>query len=190
MKVLLALVLVAAVLGAQIAAGGGDFVPRRPANPCADRVAPPVEAALEPLAERLVLTGLDATACALDRSRERLVLDLAAGERVDPEILRAGLASAVERTDPLPPASALLPEALEASGLPGIVSDAAGALPDPVIDDLLPTRDLLARAVAELDVAAILADLDDPSALESLLRDAILTAARDQLLASLENLLP
>lgn len=188
--VALAVVLVAVVFAVHVPSGAGDFVPARPADPCAARERPPVAAALEPLAERIVLDGLDATACDVGLSRERLVLDLAEGEQVDPEALRAGLRSAAERIDPLPPVSDLLPEALELSGLPGIVQDAAGAIPDSVVDDLLPTRELLTRAVEELDIAAILSGLEDPDALEPLLQDAILEAAKDQLLDSLDDLLP
>ena len=185
---LLALALVAAVLGVQVAAGGGGFAPSRPADPCAARPAPPVAARLEPLAERVVLAGLDETACALGLSRERLALRLAVPatrERVDPDVLRDGLVLGVERIDPLPPVSALLPEALDLAGLPGIVQDAAGAIPDAVVDELLPTRELLERAAADLDVAGVLAGLDDPAGVEEALRDAIVRAARDQIVAGL-----
>ena len=52
---LIAVLLVAAVLGVQVAAGGGRYVPRRPANPCAPRPIPPIQPQLEPLAEQIVL---------------------------------------------------------------------------------------------------------------------------------------
>ena len=74
---LIAVLLVAAVLGVQVAAGGGHYVPLRPANPCTPRPVPPIPPQLEPLAERLVLLGLDNAACRLGISRERLVLALA-----------------------------------------------------------------------------------------------------------------
>jgi hypothetical protein len=184
----IALALVAAVLAVQLAAGGGDFAPAQPADPCRTRPAPPVEAALEPLVERVVLAGFDETACALGRSREELVLALADPAKrstVDAEALQAGLERGIDRIDPLPNVSALLPETLELAGVPGIVQDAADAVPDDVVDDLLPTRELLRRVAAGLDVEAILADLDDPARLEPVLRDAILEAARDQILAGL-----
>ena len=194
---LLAAVLVAAVVAVQLAAGGADYGPQRPADPCVERPAAPFEAALEALAERVVLTGLDETACALGISRERLVLTLgtpSGRDTVDPEALRGGLARAVERIDALPPVSALLPEAVALAGLPGIAQDAAAAVPDAVVDELLPTRELLRRVVDELDVAGVLAELEDPARLESALRDAVLAAARDQIVASLpgplQDLLP
>ena len=54
---LIAVVLVALVLGVQVAAGGGNYVPRRPANPCTPRPVPPIPAQLEPLAQEIVLLG-------------------------------------------------------------------------------------------------------------------------------------
>src|ERR1700754_4758582 len=69
---LIAVALVAAVLGVQVAAGGGHYVPRRPANPCTPRPVPPIPAQLEPLAAQIVLLGLDSAACRLGISRERL----------------------------------------------------------------------------------------------------------------------
>ena len=68
---LIAVLLVAAVLGVQVAAGGGDYVPRQPADPCTPRAVPPIPARMEPLAERIVLLGLDNAACRLGISRER-----------------------------------------------------------------------------------------------------------------------
>ena len=92
---LIAVLLVAGVLGVQVAAGGGDYVPRRPADPCAPRAVPPLPAQLEPVAERIVLLGLDSAACRLGVSRERLVLALADTRSLDPDApaaLKAGLA--------------------------------------------------------------------------------------------------
>ena len=60
---LIAVLLVAAVLGVQIAAGGGHYAPLRPANPCTPRPIPPIPAQLEPLAEQIVLLGLSNAAC-------------------------------------------------------------------------------------------------------------------------------
>ena len=124
---LIAVLLVAAVLGAQVAAGGGDYVPRRPADPCAPRAIPPIPAQLEPVAERIVLLGLDSAACRLGISRERLVLALADTRSLDPDApaaLKAGLRDAVDRLDRegrLPKVSQLLPEVLDQADLPGIV---------------------------------------------------------------------
>jgi hypothetical protein len=183
----LAVLLVGAVLGIQVAAGGGDYVPARPADPCVTRSHAPVAAHLEALAERLVLSGLDETACARGVSRERLVLALAEGDAVDADALRAGLERGVDRAGPLPPVSALLGEALDLSDLPGLAQDAIERIPDGVVDRLLPTRALLRRAIGALDVDAVLGDLDDPSRLEPVLRDAILRAARDQVISALPD---
>jgi hypothetical protein len=185
---LIAALLVAAVLGVQVAAGGGDYVPRRPADPCAPRAVPPIPARLEPVAERIVLLGLDGAACRLGISRERLVLALADTRTLDPDApaaLKAGLEDAVDRLDRqdrLPKVSQLLPEALEQSDLPGIAKTLIGAIPDETVDNALPTGPLLRRAVNELDVDRLVRELDDPRQLESAVRSAILRAARDEIL--------
>lgn len=175
--VALAAVLVAAVLGVQVAQGGGDFVPLEPADPCARTEAGPAPAQLEPLAERLVVAGLGNAACELGVSRERLVLDVATGAR--PAALERGLLAAVDATE-LPKVSALLPEALELTDLPGLAKDAIGAIPDGVVDELLPTGAVLRRAIASLDVETL--DLDDPvPALRDAILDAAVSEVRDRL---------
>jgi hypothetical protein len=184
----IAVLLVAGVLGVQVAAGGGDFVPRRPADPCAPRAVPPLPAQLEPVAERIVLLGLDSAACRLGISRERLVLALANTPSLDPDApaaLKAGLRDAVDRLDRegrLPKVSQLLPEALEQADLPGIVKTVIAAIPDRTVDSALPTGPLLRRAIDELDVDELVRELDDPHQLDSAIRSAILQAARDQIL--------
>jgi hypothetical protein len=192
--VAVAALLVAAILGVQVAAGGGDFTPRRPADPCRLRAFPALQPHLEPLTERIVLMGLDHAACELHLSRERLVLALAvpADRRAlgpaAPAALRRGLRAAVDRLQArhqLPRVSALLPEVLDLSGLPGIVQTAVRAVPDGVVDHLLPTAAVLRRAVNRLDVAALLDHLDDPDALQSALRKAVLGAARAEIVAGL-----
>ncbi len=91
---------------------------------------------LEPLAEQIVLLGLDGAACRLGISRERLVLALAETRSLDPHAsaaLKAGLGDAVNRLDRegrLPKVSQLLPEALNQANLPGIVKTIIGAIPD------------------------------------------------------------
>lgn len=188
---LIAVLLVAAVLGVQIAAGGGDYVPRRPADPCTPRALAPTPARMEPLAERIVLLGLDNAACRLGTSRERLVLALAETRAPDPRApaaLKAGLRDAVDRLDRdgrLPKVSQLLPEALDQSDLPGLVKTIIRAIPDATIDSTLPTGQLLRRAVDNLDVDRLIRDLDDPQQIESAIRSAILQAARDELLSRL-----
>jgi hypothetical protein len=183
-----AVVLVAAVLGVQVASGGTDYVPKRPADPCRARPVPPIPARLEPLGERVVLLGLDGAACRLHLSRERLVLALGGAGKVPPgapAALKAGLRGAVDRLDRehrLPKVSKLLPEALDQSDLPGIVKTIIGAVPDGTVDSALPTGPLLRRAIDKLDVNRLLGQLDDPDKLEPAIRSAILDAAKDEVL--------
>lgn len=188
---LIAVLLVAAVLGVQAAAGGGDYVPRQPANPCRQRAVPPIPPRLEPLAEQIVLLGLDSAACRLGISRERLVLALAETRSLQPRApaaLKAGLADAVDRLDResrLPKVSQLLPQALDQAHLPGIVTTLIEAIPDGLVDNLLPTGPLLRRTVDELDVDRLVHELHDPGQLDSAVRRAILQAALRQILARL-----
>ena len=185
---LIAVLLVAAVLGVQVAAGGGDYVPRRPADPCAPRADPPIPARLEPVAERIVLLGLDNAACRLGISRERLVLALADTRSLDPDArgaLKTGLGDAVDRLDRegrLPRVSQLLPGALDQADLPGIVKTVIGAIPDGLVDTALPTGPLLRRTISELDVDRLIRELDDPRQLKSAIQSAILQAALHQIL--------
>jgi hypothetical protein len=184
---LIAVVLVAAVLGVQVAAGGGDYVPRRPANPCTPRPVPPIPAQLEPLAEQIVLLGLDNAACQLGISRERLVLALADNNTLDPRTpaaLKAGLRDAVNRLDRegrLPKVSQLLPDALGQANLPGIAKTLLEAIPAGLVDNALPTGPLLLRTVDELNVDRLLHQLNDPGKLDSAVRSAILQAALRQI---------
>jgi len=185
---LIAVALVAAVLGVQVAAGGGHYAPLRPANPCILRPVPFIPAQLEPLAEQIVLLGLDNAACRLGISRARLVLALAGSRTLNPRTsaaLKAGLRDAVDQLDRegrLPKVSQLLPGALAASSLPGIVKTIIEATPDGVIDNLLPTGPLLRATVDELDINRLLHQLQDPSQLNSALQSAILQAALSQIL--------
>jgi len=185
---LIAVLLVAAVLGVQVAAGGGHYVPLHPANPCTPRPVPAIPAQLEPLTEQVVLLGLDSAACRLGTSRERLVLALAETRSLDPRqsaALKAGLADAVDRLDRqgrLPKVSQLLPQALDQANLPGIVKTIIEAIPDPVVDNLLPTAPLLRRAINDLDINRVLHELGDPRQLNSVLQSAILQAAQRQIL--------
>ena len=60
------------VLGVQLAHGGGEFEPLRPADPCAARTVTSQADGIDGLSERLVLLGLDGAACRLHVSREAL----------------------------------------------------------------------------------------------------------------------
>ena len=73
----LAVVLVCGVLAMQLANGGGDYEPLRPANSCVSRPVTSVATGIDALTEELVLVGLDDAACQLGVSRESFTLQLA-----------------------------------------------------------------------------------------------------------------
>jgi hypothetical protein len=189
---LVAVVLVAAVLGVQVAAGGGQYAPLRPADPCTPRPVPPMAPELEPLAEQIVLLGLDNAACRLGISRERLVLALANRRSLAPgttAALKAGLRDAVLRLDRehrLPKVSQLLPQVLDQTQLPGIAKTIIDAIPAGIIDSTLPTGALLRQTVDELDINRLLRELSDPSRLQSAIQSALLRAAISHILNHLQ----
>ena len=204
-----ALVLVAALLGWYAAAGGADYAEvEGAADPCTARasVDRPVAPELEALAERVVLVGLDETACKLGVSRERLVLalpvasdrralaeELGLSEEQLAAALKAGLGRAVARLDRagrLPPASALLPAVVEELDLPGPAESLVEAIPEDTVDSLAPTGPILRRAVRSLDVQELLGGLDDSDRLEDQLRDAVAEAAQDEIRERLLDELP
>jgi len=191
----LAVVLVSGVLGIQLAHGGGSFEPLRPADPCAVRDVTSQAGGIEGLTERLVLLGLDGAACRLHVSREALTLELAqAGTPSDAEIvaLHAGLLDAVRRmkdAGTLPPASALVDEALDSADLNDFVKAAIRALPDSVIDAALKTDDVLVRTINDLDLREVLANIDDQHDLNQQIDAAVTQAVKDSLLDRLRNLI-
>ncbi len=191
----LALALVTGVLGVQLANGGGSYEPLHSADPCAVRHVTSQAQGIDGLTERLVLLGLDGAACRLHVSREALSLELARpGPRSDAEIaaLRAGLLGAIQRMKSdgtLPPASALVDEALDSSDLNGFLKTAIRALPDSVIDSALKTDDVLNRTIDDLDLRALLANLDNENDLNQQLNAAITQAVKDSLTARLRGLL-
>jgi hypothetical protein len=190
-----ALVLVAGVLGIQLAHGGGTFEPLQPVDPCVARTVTSQAEGIDGLTERLVLLGLDGAACQLHVSREALTLELAQpGPRTDAEIdaLRAGLLSAVQRMKDdgtLPPASDLVDEALDNSDLNSFLEAAIRALPDSVINAAVKTDDVLNRTINDLDLRAVLANLDDQEDLNRQLNAAVTQAVKDSLVARLRDLL-
>lgn len=185
---LIAVLLVAAVLGVQVAAGGGQYVPLRPANPCLQRGVPPIPRQLDALAEQIVLIGLDNAACRLGISRERFVLALVETRSLNPRAaaaLKAGLRDAVNRLDRehrLPEVSQLLPEALNQAWVPGLLKTIIDAIPAGVVDSTLPTGPLLRATIGQLNINHILHQLGDPGQLESAIRSAVLQAALQQIL--------
>lgn len=191
----LALALVAGVLGVQLAQDGGDFEPARTADPCAAREVTSQSDGIEGLTERLVLLGVDGAACRLDVSREELTLEIGqGGERTDAEIdaLREGLHAAVRRLQDdgdLPPVSDFTDEALDNADLNRFLEAAIRALPDRVIDSALKTDDVLDRAIDDLDLRQLLADLDDADELNRQVAASIEQAVKDALLDRLKNLI-
>jgi hypothetical protein len=193
---LLAAVLVGGVLGVQVANGGGDFVPSRSADPCAVRDATSVSSGIEGLGERVVLLGLDGAACRLGMTRESLILQLATpGPRSDAEIkaLRAGLLGAVDKmkaAGTLPPVSDFSDEAVDNSDLNGFVKFLIKALPDSVINAALKTDDVLKHTINNLDLRALLAELNNPDELNHRINAAVTRAVKDSLVDRLRDLLP
>ncbi len=90
----------------------------------------------------------------------------------------------------LPPASELVDEALESADLNDLLKRLIRALPDSAIDAALKTDDVLARAIDDLDLRALLANVDDQQALEQQIEVAVTQAVKDSLEARLRDLLP
>ena len=190
-----ALVVVSGVLAVQVANGGGSFEPLSPADPCVAREVFSRADGIDGLTERLVLLGIDGAACRLDVSREALTLELAQpGPRTEAEIdaLREGLLAAVRRMQDdgsLPAASELVNKALDSADLNGFLEAAIRAVPDSVVDATLKTDDVLTRAIDDLDLRAILADLDDQQSLNQQVEAAVTQAVKDSLVDRLRDLL-
>ena len=89
----------------------------------------------------------------------------------------------------LPPASELVDEALDTADLNGFLEAAIRAIPDSVIDAALKTDDILTRAIEDLDLRAVLANIDDQHELNQQIEDAVTQAVKDSLVARLNDLL-
>ena len=191
----IAVLLVAGVLGVQLAHGGGSFEPLQPADPCAPREVTSQSEGIEGLTERLVLIGLDDAACSLGVSREALTLELAQpGTRTDAEIdaVRQGLLSAVRQMKDdgtLPPVSDLADEALDTADLNPFLEAALRAIPDSAIDAALKTDDILTRAIEDLDLRSVLENLDDQQALNDQVEAALTQAVKDSLADRIRGLI-
>ncbi len=190
-----AVALVTGVLGLQLAHGGGEFVPLKPADPCAVRAVASTSSGIDGLSEELVLRGLDGAACQLGVSREALILQLAqqrGATDAQVDALRAGLLQAVDRMQAdgsLPPASDLVDEALDRSDLNGLLKTAIRALPDSVIDNALKTDDVLRRTINQLDLRAVLANLSNSDDLTKQINSAITKAVQQALVARMREIL-
>jgi hypothetical protein len=190
----IAIVLVSTVLGVQLARGGGEFAPLKPADPCVEREVTSQADGIDALTERIVLLGIDGAACRLGISREALTLELAQpGVRTDDQVdaLREGLKAAVRRMDEdgsLPEASDLVDEALENADLNGFLEALIKALPDSVVDAAVEMDDVLVRAFDDLDLRHILENLDDQDDLNRQLNAAIEQAVKDSLVERIKGL--
>ena len=191
-----ALVLVTGVLAIQLAYGGGTYEPLRAGRPLrgADR--------------HLAVRG-DRRPHRASRAHRRRRCRLQPGRqprgvhprarrrpapRTDAEIdaLRQGLLSAVgqmEDDGSLPPASELVDEALDSADLNDFLETLIRALPDSVIDAALKTDDVLTRAIEDLDLRTLLANLDDQDDLNAQVEAAVTQAVKDSLADRLRDLL-
>lgn len=190
-----AVVLVSGVLGVQVANGGGTYEPLRPADACVERPVTSRADGIDGLTETLVLLGINDAACTLGVSREALTLELAQSDvRTDAEIdaLREGLLSAVAQMKDdgsLPPASDLVDEALASADLNALLERAIRLIPDAAINSALKTDDVLVRAIEDLDLRALLANLDDQHDLERQIEQAVTKAVEESLKARLRDLI-
>jgi hypothetical protein len=191
---LVGLLLVGGVLGIEVTNGGGAYTPRQPANPCAARTVRSHSTGIDGLTERLVLIALDKAACRLGISREALTLDLARHRitTADVEALRSGLLAAVAQMrdrGSLPPASALVDQALDRSDLNGFLKALIGAIPDSVIDAALKTDDVLTHVIDDLALRTVLAHLNDQNDLSKQIQAAVTRAVVESLVDRLRDLL-
>ena len=183
----LAAVLVSGVLAVQLAHGGGDYKPLRPASSCVTRSATSVATGIDGLTEELVLTGLNAAACQLGVTREAFALQLAQSSvHTDAQInaLRTGLLTAVDilKADgKLPRASKLAREAIDVSNLSGFRKAAIRAVPDALIDKALTTDDILRRTINDLDLRALLGNLSNRHDMTVQVNSAVTQAVMERL---------
>ena len=192
---LAALLLVVAVVGINIAAGGADYNADKPADPCVARETAPVAPKIDAVAQQVVLAGLDEMACSLGISRERLLLSLASPSDQEELIAELGMSRAelaqelkagmkkgiakLAKSGDLPKVSALLPDIVDELNL-GAAGDLANLIPDSVIDDVVPTEGVLQLAADRLDYEKLLTQLSDPEQLEPALKKAIQDAAIEE----------
>lgn len=183
----LSMVLVSGVLAVQLAHGGGRDNILRPADSCLAQPASSVATGIDGLTEELVLTGLSAAACQVGLSREAFTLQLSEpGTRTDAQInaLRTGLLVAVDslkNDGKLPKASQLVRQAVDESNLSGFRKTAIRAIPDSLIDKSLTTDDILRRTINDLDLRALLTNLNDRKAMTAQVDAAVMKAVMARL---------
>ena len=189
-----ALALVSGVIGVQLAYGGGSFEPLGRLTRAPNALSPRSRRHRRPHRASRARSDRRA-ACSLNVSREALTLELAqssAPTDAQVDALREGLLLAVDRMEEdgtLPPASELVDEALDSTDLNGFLEAAIRAMPDSVIDAALKTDDILTRAIEDLDLRAVLANIDNQDELNQQIEDAVTEAVKDSLVARLSDLL-
>lgn len=188
-----ALVAVLAVLGLQLAFGGGDFVPTAQADPCAEPALPAASTDLDQVTQSILVGGVQDAACGLGIPREELLLALPSAEaraqlarrtgKTETELLAAvkqGMLDTTTRLDRagrLPKASTLAKTNAAELGLTGLAAQAAEALPADMIDQFLPTGAVVTRAIESIDLAELLANASGPDDWEPAIRAAVREAA-------------
>ena len=180
----------------QLANGGGTFEPLRPADPCARadcHLADRRHRLASPSGSCCSVSTAPPAACTSAAKRSRLRL-AQPGTRTNAEIhaLRAGLLSAVRQMKDdgsLPPASELVDEALDSADLNVFLKAAIRALPDSVVNAALKTDDVLTRTIDDLDLRALLANLDNQHDLDQQINAAVTQAVKDSLADRLRGLL-
>ena len=197
-----ALVAVMAVLGLQLAFGGGDFVPAAQADPCSEPALPAASTDLDQVTQAIVVGGVQDAACGLGIPREELLLALPSASaraalaqrtgKSEGELLAAvkqGMIDTTARLDRagrLPKASALVKSNAADLGLTGLAAQAAEAVPADMIDQFLPTGAVVTRAIEGLDLAELLASTDDAAdwepAIRAAVREAAIAEVREQIL--------
>lgn len=191
------------LLGIQLASGGADFVPERPADPCQDRASTREDQSLEDLAETVVLAGIDESACDLGISRERLLLALPYDQDRDAlaqelgtdedglaESIEDGLDGGVDRLDDagqLPSTATLVPWVADEIG---VSRDVVDLIPDALLDALPSTADVLHTAVGAIDVSAVFDQLDQGESFDSILREMLVDAASDEIRGTIDDAIP
>lgn len=188
-----ALVVVLAVLGFQLAFGGGDFVPAAQADPCSEPASPETTTDLDQITQAIVVGGVQDAACGLGIPREELLLALPSATartdlarrtgKTEDELLAAvkqGMLDTTARLDQagkLPKASSLVKSNAADLGLTGLAAQAAEAVPADMIDQFLPTGAVVTRAIEGIDLDELLASSEGADDWEPAIRDAVREAA-------------
>ena len=89
----------------------------------------------------------------------------------------------------LPPASAMVDDALDASSLNALLKAAIRAVPDSLIDSALSTGDVLTRTIDDLDLHSLLTELGNGGDVEHQIDAAVSRAVGQALVERLRSTL-